>query len=135
MKIKEKAKAIKNGEQGKAQFVRFVLNGIFAATLQYVVYLALMHYMMVDVAYGVSYFVSFLVNFFTTTYFTFRSHATWKKFVGFCGSHGVNYVFSQVLFSLFINVIHMNAYIAPFVVMGVAMILQFAILRFVFKKR
>jgi hypothetical protein len=46
----------------------------------------------------------------------------------------VNYVFSQVLFSVFINVIHMNAYIAPFVVMGVAMILQFTILRFVFKK-
>ena len=87
MNIKEKAKTIKNGDQGKAQFVRFVLNGIFAAALQYVVYLALMPYMVVDVAYGVSYFVSFLVNFFTTTYFTFRSHATWKKFVGFCGSH------------------------------------------------
>lgn len=132
---RNKAKAIKDGDRGKAQFVRFVFNGLFAAALQYVVYLMLMPFMMLDIAYALSYFVSFIVNYFTTTYFTFRSSPQWKTFVGFCGSHGINYVFSQLLFSLFINVVRMNAYIAPFVVMGVAMLLQFAILRFVFRKK
>ena len=130
--IQEKVAHIAHSKTS-GQFVRFVLNGILCAAIHYAVYFICQMAVEVNVAYAVGYIVSFIVNYFTTTYFTFRSTPSWKKFVGFSGSHGVNFLLHIVLFWLCMQ-IGVNRFIAPVLVMGTAMLDQFTILRFVFKK-
>ena len=80
-----------NDNDKAAQFVRFIINGILSAAIHYAVYYLCQFFIEVNTSYAIGYIVSFIVNYFTTTYFTFRSQPTWKHFIGFCGSHGVNF--------------------------------------------
>ena len=132
--LKNKARALRDGEQGKAQFVRFILNGCFSASVHYIVYFLLQLLIEVNTAYATGYVVSFLVNYYTTCRFTFRSQPTWKHFVGFSGSHAVNFGLHIVLFWLCMQ-IGIHRLVAPFIVMGIAMLIQFTILRWVFKEK
>jgi putative flippase GtrA len=113
--------------------MRFVLNGCLAAAIHYVVYCCCQFFLEVNVSYAIGYVVSFVVNYFTTTYFTFRKRPSWKHFIGFCGSHGVNILLHTSLFWCMMQ-LGVNRFIAPFIVMGIAMLVQFTILRMVFKK-
>lgn len=156
MNIQNTIRNIKNGDAGKAQFVRFIINGCLAAGVHYVVYLValmvidscfpgIIRYMSrtdaTSLAYIIGYLVSFAVNFYFTCVFTFRAAPSWHRFVGFSGSHCVNFLLHVVLFKA---CMHVSAYvgidnltatlISPFIVMGIAMLVQFTILRFVFKK-
>lgn len=131
--LKHKAAAIKDGNQGKAQFVRFVLNGCFSASVHYVVYYLCQLVMEVNLSYAIGYVISFLVNYYTTCRFTFRQQPTWKHFIGFSGSHAINFGLHIVLFWLCMQ-IGIHRLVAPILVMGVAMLVQFTILRLVFKK-
>lgn len=132
--IKAKAEALRNNDKGKAQFLRFIINGCFSAGVHYGIYFLLQFLIEVNAAYAVGYIVSFIVNYFTTCYFTFRSAPTWKLFVGFSGSHGVNFGLHVFLFWCCMQ-LDVNRFIAPVVVMGIAMLVQFSILRFVFRHK
>jgi putative flippase GtrA len=129
----EKLDTILHSDAGKAQLLRFVLNGCFSAGVHYVVYLLCQLFIEVNTSYAIGYVVSFLVNYFTTTYFTFHTTPSWKRFIGFSGSHGVNFLLHIVLFWACMQ-IGINRFIAPVIVMGIAMLVQFTILHFVFKK-
>lgn len=122
------------GEGKKSQFVRFILNGCFSASVHYIIYYLLQLVIEVNVAYAIGYVVSFLVNYYTTCYFTFRRQPTWKHFVGFSGSHAVNFGLHIVLFWTCMQ-LGIHRLVAPVIVMGIAMLVQFTILRFVFKKK
>ncbi len=115
------------------QFVRFGLNGVFVTAIQYAVYLLLQRHVNVNVAYTVGYLVSFAVNFLMTSYFTFQSHPTFKRFVGFCGSHAVNYVVQIGLLNLFIA-LGMSHATAPIPAILGAVAVQFTILSRVYSK-
>ncbi len=114
------------------QFIRFCIIGVLAAGVHYGVYYLLQLWTDVNVAYAAGYMVSFVGNFFLTSYFTFQTRPSWKRFIGFSGSHALNFLLHIVLFNLFLwmGVHHL---IAPPLVMLVAMLVQFTILRFVFK--
>lgn len=139
---------IREGDAGKAQFVRFIINGCLSAAIHYGVYLALIlvidHYLIyigealtkgtaTSIAYAIGYIVSFAFNFYFTCRFTFRAAPTLRRFVGFSGSHAVNFLLHIVLFSACMYV-GMHRLIAPVVVMGIAMLVQFTILRLVFRQ-
>lgn len=123
---------MKDGDQEWAKFARFVINGCLAAGIHYGIYFLLQMYIEVNLAYNIGYIVSFLVNFYTTSIFTFHSRPTWKKFIGFSGSHAVNFGLHIVLFWACLQ-IGIHRLIAPFIVMGIAMLIQFTILRLIFK--
>ena len=131
--LKEKLNEIKTADKGRAQFVRFVLNGCFSASIHYAVYYVMQLLIEVNVAYAIGYVVSFIVNYYTTCRFTFRRQPTWKHFIGFSGSHGVNFLLHVVLFWCCMQ-LGVHRLLAPVIVMGVAMLVQFTILRLVFKK-
>ncbi len=116
------------------QFIRFGVNGVFATAIHYGVYLLLQQYINVNIAYTIGYLVSFSVNFIMTSYFTFQSRPTWKKFIGFSGSHAVNYTIEICMLNLCIY-IGIDKTLAPFPAMMTAVIVQFTILRFVYGKR
>lgn len=149
MDIKERLTSIRDGETRRAQFARFIINGCLAAGVHYGVYLLLLvsydndvcgvkgaigESLATGMAYVVGYLVSFALNFYVTCVFTFRTEPTWRRFVGFSGSHVVNFVLHNILFPLCLYV-GLHRLVAPFVVMGIAMLVQFTILRFVFGKR
>ena len=115
------------------QAVRFVINGTFAAGVHYGIYALLQIWIEVTVAYIIGYIISFIGNFFLTSYFTFRTRPTFLKFIGFSGSHAINFFLQVVLFRLFLWM-GTDKLIAPLLAMMVAMVVQFTILRFVFTK-
>lgn len=116
------------------QFMRFVVNGLFVTAIQYGVYLLLQKYINVNIAYTIGYIVSFAVNFLMTSYFTFRSHPSLKKFIGFSGSHAVNYIVQISLLNLFIW-LGMSKITAPIPAMAGAVIVQFTILQTVYSRK
>ena len=116
-------------------FVRFCIVGIIASLLHYVIYwLLLKQDVEVNISYSAGYIISFVCNFFATNYFTFRTKPTWTKFLGFAGSHGINYIIHVVLLN-FVLWIGVHKLVAPVIVMVVAMLVQFSILRLVFRKK
>lgn len=129
-----KALEMMRKKQGTGQFIRFCINGVIAAAIHYGVYFLLQLWIDVNIAYTTGYLISFVYNFIATNYFTFHTKPTWKNFVGFAGSHGVNYFLHIILFNVFLW-LGVHRLIAPPLVMLVAMIVQFTILRFVFVKK
>jgi len=113
------------------QFLRFCIIGTLAAAVHYGIYFLLQWWIDATIAYAAGYVLSFVGNFFLTSYFTFRKVPTWKRFVGFAGSHGLNFVLHIVLFRSFLW-IGVHRLVAPPLVMLLAMLVQFCVLRFVF---
>ena len=87
LSISEKLK----NKEGVLQFLRFCIIGVLAAAVHYGVYFILQWWIDLNIAYTAGYLISFVGNFILTNYFTFRTKPTWKNFVGFAGSHGINY--------------------------------------------
>lgn len=115
------------------QFLKFCINGGIATVIQYVTYWLATYIMNVSVAYVVGYAVSFAYNYVLTTRWTFRSRMTWKNFVGFTGSHAVNFTIHMVCFNLFIFM-GIHKFIAPILVLLIAVPTNYLILKFVYKK-
>lgn len=132
--LKERLNDIKTAEDSKAQFVRFALNGCFSFAIHYIVYYLMQMLIEVNVAYAIGYVISFLVNYYTTCRFTFRRQPTWSHFIGFSGSHAVNFCLHVVLFWCCMQ-LSIHRMLAPVIVTGIAMTVQFCILRTVFRKK
>ena len=116
------------------QFVRFTLNGALSSAIHYGIYYVLLFCTVANVAYITGYLVSFVSNFFLTSYFTFRTKPTLKRFIGFSGSHAINFGLHVVLFNIFLW-LGIHQLIIPLLVIGIAMMVQFFILRLVFTKK
>ena len=116
------------------QFVRFVLNGVLSSAIHYGIYYVLLFWTIANIAYITGYLVSFVSNFFLTSYFTFRTKPTLKRFIGFSGSHALNFGLHVVLFNIFLW-LGVHELIIPLLVIGIAMMVQVFILRLVFVKK
>ena len=115
------------------QFVRFAINGVLSSAIHYGIYYLLLFFTIANIAYITGYLVSFVSNFFLTSYFTFRTKPTLKRFIGFSGSHAVNFGLHVVLFNIFLW-LGIHQLVIPVFVMGICVIVQFTILRWVFTK-
>ena len=82
---------------------------------------------------GVLSSAGFVGNYFFTNCYTFRTKPSWKHFAGFAGSHAVNFGLHVVLFNIFLW-LGMHQLVIPVFVMGICVIVQFTILRWVFTK-
>lgn len=116
------------------QFVRFCINGVLAVAIQYAVYLLLIQWINEFVANTIGYFVSFCCNFIITSYWTFKSRPSLKKLGGFGTSHLINYFLQQCFLAFYLWLSVPKEYAALFAMASVVPI-NFAILRFVYKKK
>lgn len=114
------------------EIIRFVIVGIIATIIHYLIYLILNFFLINKISYTIGYIVSFLCNFILTSRFTFKEKATFKKGIGFSISHIINYIVHISLFSLFIK-IGLPEKIAPIPVFTIAIPINFLLVRFVFK--
>ena len=112
---------------------RFIIVGVIATALHYIIYWILMRWMNVNVAYTIGYALSFICNFFLTSYFTFKAKATVKRGLGFGTAHLVNYLLHIAFLNLFIW-LGVKAEWAPIPVFMIVIPINFLLVRFVFKK-
>ena len=127
------------------EFVRFGIVGVIAVGIHYGVYLLLLWIMGIDwrgaagvgtgtnIAYTIGYIVSLGCNLWLTAHFTFREAITWKRSGGFILSHGVNYLIHVVLLNAYLY-IGVAEWLAPFLVLLVAVPVNFILVRTAFKK-
>lgn len=133
MNIRKNIDELRKSEK-VGQFLRFAINGCLSSAVHYGVYYLLLFVTTANIAYITGYLVSFFSNYLLTNYFTFRTRPSWRHFIGFCGSHAVNFGLHVVLFNLLL-MLGVNRLIIPLFVMGLSVIVQFSILRFVFVKK
>lgn len=116
------------------RFIRFCVVGTLAAGVHYGVYFLLQSWgMNLSIAYTMGYVISFVGNYLLTNYFTFGTRPEWRNLLGFAGSHAINYVLHIVLFNVFLW-LGVHKLLAPPLVMLVAMLVQYTILNWVFKR-
>ena len=115
------------------QFVRFGVVGVLSSAVHYAIYILLLFVLTASISYIIGYLVSFVGNYFFTNCYTFRTKPSWKHFAGFAGSHAVNFGLHVVLFNIFLW-LGMHQLVIPVFVMGICVIVQFTILRWVFTK-
>lgn len=117
----------------KSQFIRFCINGCLAVGIQYAVYYLLLQVgVNANVAFSIGYLVSFCCNFIITSYWTFKSRPSWKRLVGFSGSHIVNYFVQMGFLNLYLY-LNIPETWAGIMAMGSAVPINFLLLRFVYK--
>jgi len=126
---------LNNSDRKEAEFLRFCINGCLAVCIQYSVYwLMLVFGLEKNIAFTIGYLVSFAYNFIVTSYWTFHSRPSWKRFTGFAGSHVVNY-FVQIGFLNLFSLIGFLPKTAGILAMAAAVPINFLLLRFVYKKK
>lgn len=118
----------------KRLFFRFVLVGLMAALVHYIVYLLLQFYMEPSLAYALAYLISLVFNYMLSSSFTFRRKRNLKNTMGFFFSHLVNYINHILLFRFFIY-LGINRFIVPIFVLMIAVPLNFILLRYVFNNK
>jgi putative flippase GtrA len=116
----------------KGEFLRFAIVGVTAAIIHYAIYFVLYHFINVSVAYTIGYILSWFCNLYLTSKFTFHRKATLKKSAGFAGAHVINYFMHIVLLQFFLW-IGIHKALAPVFVMSIATVINFFLVRFVFK--
>ena len=114
------------------EFVRFAVVGTTSATINYVIYWILQHWVNVNIAYTVGYVISFFANYYMTAHFTFKEKASAKNGIGFGGANLVNYCLHIVLLNFFLW-IGFSRELAPLGVLAIAVPTNFLMVRFVFK--
>ena len=111
------------------EIFRFGVVGTTAMLIHYGIYYVLLPYMNMNIAYTIGYFLSFLCNFLMSSYFTFKVKPSFKRFIRFTCSHGVNYFVYLGLFNLFYW-IGVPKELAPFPVYLIAVPISFLLVRF-----
>ena len=114
------------------EFIRFAVVGTISATINYVIYWVLQHWINVNVAYSIGYVISFFANYYMTAHFTFKEKASAKNGIGFGGAHLTNYLLHMVLLNFFLW-LGLSPELAPIAVYAIAVPTNFVLVRFVFK--
>lgn len=114
--------------------LRFALVGLLATAVHYGIYIALCPVLVAQAAYTVGYIMSFVLNFYLTARFTFRTAPSWRRLLGMCGAHAVNYLLHIGLLSLFLYLGVVEKW-APLPVFAIAIPVNFILVRTVFKSR
>lgn len=124
----------KNIKNYLGEVIRFVVVGILAATIQYLVYLLLWRSTSPGIANTIGYVVSFIFNYFATTYFTFHVKVSASRGAGFAFSHLVNYTLQMASLQFFIWLGVPKDY-APIPMFCVCVPVNFLLVRYFVKTR
>ncbi len=117
------------------EFIRFVVVGVLATAFHYGIYIGLCYafHLNYNVAYSLGYIISFIFNYFASSFFTFKENPNAQNGVMFAGAHLINYFVHMILLNVFIFIGIPNAF-APIFVFPIAIVINFFMVRFAFKK-
>ena len=124
----------KDIKKSSGELMRFVLVGIVATLIHYVLYFLLLGVVHHNIAYTVGYLVSFGCNYVLSSRYTFRVPMTTQKLAGFAVSHLSNYLIQLGLLNLFIWM-GLSEKLAPWPVFLIAVPINFLLVRFALTRR
>ena len=127
------------------EIIRFGIVGVLAFGIHYSTYILLLVTFGLDwqaalsidwrtnLAYTLGYFISLMCNLWLTAHFTFREKITFKRSSGFFISHAINYLIhiTCLNFFLWLGVVE---WLAPPLVLLIAVPINFILVRFSFKR-
>lgn len=116
-------------------FFRFVLTGGLNTLIYYLIYLYF--YQNIKLIYIESHLIAFLgsafISFFLTTYYTFKSKPTYKKFIKFPLTFLPNLIISTVLTFLLVDMLEINKTYASLIAMIISIPITFIISKKIIK--
>lgn len=123
---------MKNKKETVSQIMRFGVTGVIATAAHYGIYALLKWYIPVNAAYTIGYALSFVLNYFMSARYTFRKKTSVGNGMKFACAHAINYMLQIALLNLFLS-LGVSDTMAPIPVYGIAIPVNFLMVRFVFK--
>ncbi len=115
------------------EFLKFAVVGGTSFALHWGIYVLLMTVgWTYNPAYITGYILSFIYNFFASSLFTFKSKPTLLRGIGFALCNAVNFGLHVLLLNVYVSV-GVAEWIAPPLVLAVAVPVNFVLVRFVMK--
>ncbi|MFJ3903362.1 GtrA family protein [Streptomyces sp. NPDC090025] len=111
------------------QVIRFGLVGVVNTGTYYGLYLLLGLRLPYLVAHVTAFALSMVGSFFLTTYFTYRTRPTWKKFLLFPLTNAANFVITTVGVYVLVDLLGMDSRYAPLVAAASAIPITFVLSR------
>ncbi|MFF3244384.1 GtrA family protein [Streptomyces sp. NPDC002870] len=113
----------------RVQLVRFALVGVVNTGTYYGLYLALLTWLPYVAAHVVAFALSMVGSFFLTSYFTYRTRPTWRKFLLFPLTNAANFVVTTSGVYLLVDVLHFGSRYAPLIAAAAAIPITFVVSR------
>lgn len=104
-----------------ARPLRFLLSGALNTALTYLLYLALLLIASPAVAYTIAYLTGIALAYVLNRLFVFRAHSGVRTAVLFPLVYVLQYVVSMVIVTVWVDVLHMDARVAPLIAIGVTL--------------
>lgn len=115
-----------------AEFIKFVIVGVLATGINYVVYLIFHKIVNINIAYTLGFIISFCFNLILSHVFTFKKKVNPKSGMRFAFAHLVNYLIQLILLNLF-SLLPIPEKFIPIPVYIIAVPINFLTVRFAIK--
>ena len=127
------------------EIIRFGIVGMLALGIHYGIYILLLVTFGLDwsaslgidwrtnLAYTLGYIVSLMCNLWLSAHFTFQEKITFKRSGGFFISHAINYLIHVTCLNFFL-LLGVVEWLAPLLVLLIAVPINFILVRFSFKR-
>ncbi|MFI1866605.1 MULTISPECIES: GtrA family protein [Streptomyces] len=113
----------------RAQMVRFALVGAVNTGVYYGLYLLLLQRLPYVAAHIGAFVLSMIGSFFLTSYFTYRTRPTWRKFLLFPLTNAANLAVTTAGVYLLVGVFDLNSRYAPLIAAAAAIPVTFVVSR------
>jgi len=113
----------------RGQMVRFALVGAVNTGTYYGLYLVLLTWLPYVVAHVLAFGLSMVGSFFLTSYFTYRTRPTWRKFLLFPLTNAANFIVTTTGVYLLVDVLHLGSRYAPLIASAAAIPITFVVSR------
>ncbi|MFI2368583.1 GtrA family protein [Streptomyces sp. NPDC018833] len=113
----------------RGQMVRFALVGVVNTGTYYGLYLVLLIWLPYVAAHVVAFLLSMVGSFFLTSYFTYRTRPTWRKFLLFPLTNAANFVVTTAGVYLLVAVLGFGSRYAPLIAAAAAIPITFVVSR------
>ncbi|MFF0445568.1 GtrA family protein [Streptomyces sp. NPDC004609] len=113
----------------QGQLVRFALVGAVNTGTYYGMYLVLLNRLPYVAAHVIAFVLSMIGSFFLTSYFTYRTRPTWRKFLLFPLTNAANFTVTTTGVYLLVDVLHLGSRYAPLIAAAAAIPITFIVSR------
>ena len=117
------------------EFMRFIIVGGINTLASYIIYVALLLFLSYPVAYTLAYVIAIFISYYLNTTFVFKRKASLSKALQFPLVYVVQYLAGFFWLYLLIEVLGINQFIAPILVVGLNIPVTYLMSKFIIKGR
>lgn len=114
-------------------FVRFLLSGGFNTFFTWLMYIVLLNYFSYKTSYTISYVIGIIIAFTINRFFVFKSHRGIYSYLLFPLVYVFQYLAGLFIIWLWVDVINMNAIVAPIISVLILIPCTYILTKLIFK--